>query len=133
MKSTLFFDNFHIALSSIRSNLLRTILTILIITIGITALVGPSRRFPPSKMPLQANSQPWAPILSPLKAGVRTLESGKKPCARKTTVTSLSRRRSNSKSNTTSPPSPPFRIRHRRSHRKIRIAKNQPQRIHHRD
>ena len=40
MKTTLFFDNFHIALSSIRSNLLRTILTILIITIGITALVG---------------------------------------------------------------------------------------------
>ena len=40
MKTTLLFDNLHIALSSIRSNLLRTILTILIITIGITALVG---------------------------------------------------------------------------------------------
>jgi len=38
--STLFFENIRIALLSIRSNLLRTILTILIIAIGITALVG---------------------------------------------------------------------------------------------
>lgn len=38
--TTLFFENIRIALKSIRSNLLRTILTILIIAIGITALVG---------------------------------------------------------------------------------------------
>lgn len=37
---TLFFENLRIALQSIRSNLLRTILTVLIIAIGITALVG---------------------------------------------------------------------------------------------
>ncbi len=38
--TTLFFENFRIALQSIRSNLLRTILTVLIIAVGITALVG---------------------------------------------------------------------------------------------
>ncbi|NQU85950.1 MAG: ABC transporter permease [Mariniphaga sp.] len=38
--STLFFENIRIALNSIRTNLLRTILTVLIIAIGITALVG---------------------------------------------------------------------------------------------
>jgi putative ABC transport system permease protein len=37
---TLFFENLRIALQSIRSNLLRTILTVLIIAIGLTALVG---------------------------------------------------------------------------------------------
>lgn len=37
---TLFFENLRIALQSIRSNLLRTILTVLIIAVGITALVG---------------------------------------------------------------------------------------------
>jgi len=37
---TLFFENLKIALESIRSNLLRTILTVLIIAVGITALVG---------------------------------------------------------------------------------------------
>lgn len=37
---TLFFENLKIAMQSIRSNLLRTILTVLIIAIGITALVG---------------------------------------------------------------------------------------------
>lgn len=40
MKTTLLLDNISIALSSVRSNLLRTILTIMIIAIGITALVG---------------------------------------------------------------------------------------------
>jgi len=38
--TTLFAENFRIALKSIRSNLLRTILTVLIIAVGITALVG---------------------------------------------------------------------------------------------
>jgi len=38
--TTLFYENFRIALESIRSNLLRTILTVLIIAVGITALVG---------------------------------------------------------------------------------------------
>ena len=38
--TTLFFENFRIALQSIRNNLLRTILTVLIIAVGITALVG---------------------------------------------------------------------------------------------
>jgi len=38
--NTLFFENFRMALHSIRSNLLRTILTVLIIAVGITALVG---------------------------------------------------------------------------------------------
>lgn len=38
--TTLFFENFRIALQSIRSNLLRSILTVLIIAVGITALVG---------------------------------------------------------------------------------------------
>lgn len=38
--STLFFENFRMALQSIRSNLLRTVLTVLIIAVGITALVG---------------------------------------------------------------------------------------------
>lgn len=37
---TLFFENLKIALESIRSNLLRSILTVLIIAVGITALVG---------------------------------------------------------------------------------------------
>jgi hypothetical protein len=37
---TLFFVNLKIALQSIRSNLLRTILTVCIIAVGITALVG---------------------------------------------------------------------------------------------
>jgi len=37
---TLFFENLKIALQAIRSNLLRTILTVLIIAVGITALVG---------------------------------------------------------------------------------------------
>ena len=37
---TLFFENLSIALQSIRSNLLRTILTVCIIAVGITALVG---------------------------------------------------------------------------------------------
>jgi len=38
--SALFFENIRIALHSIKGNLLRTILTILIIAVGITALVG---------------------------------------------------------------------------------------------
>jgi len=37
---TLFAENIRIALQSIRSNLLRTVLTVLIIAVGITALVG---------------------------------------------------------------------------------------------
>jgi len=37
---SLFYENLRIALQSIRTNLLRTILTVLIIAIGITALVG---------------------------------------------------------------------------------------------
>ena len=36
----LFFENLNIALQSIRGNLLRTILTVCIIAVGITALVG---------------------------------------------------------------------------------------------
>ncbi|MDX8338697.1 ABC transporter permease [Draconibacterium sp. IB214405] len=41
MKSTtLFFENIRVAMSSVKSNLLRTILTVLIIAVGITALVG---------------------------------------------------------------------------------------------
>lgn len=39
-KATLFYENIRIAMQSIRSNLLRTILTVLIIAVGITALVG---------------------------------------------------------------------------------------------
>ncbi len=38
--TTLFIENVKIALQSIRTNLLRTILTVLIIAVGITALVG---------------------------------------------------------------------------------------------
>lgn len=38
--TTLFIENIRIALESIRTNLLRTILTVLIIAVGITALVG---------------------------------------------------------------------------------------------
>ena len=38
--TTLLAENIRIALQSIRSNLLRTILTVLIIAVGITALVG---------------------------------------------------------------------------------------------
>ena len=37
---TLFVENIRIALQSIRTNLLRSILTVLIIAVGITALVG---------------------------------------------------------------------------------------------
>ncbi|MBS2212016.1 ABC transporter permease [Carboxylicivirga mesophila] len=40
MKFTLLYENLRIALGSIRTNLLRTILTILIIGIGLTALIG---------------------------------------------------------------------------------------------
>ena len=40
MKNTLIIENFRISLNSIRSHLLRTILTILIISFGIMALVG---------------------------------------------------------------------------------------------
>jgi len=40
MKFTLIYENLRIALGSIRTSLLRTILTILIISIGITALIG---------------------------------------------------------------------------------------------
>ena len=40
MKQTLFFENIRISLNSIRTHLLRTILTILIIAFGIMALVG---------------------------------------------------------------------------------------------
>ena len=40
MKITLIYENLRIALGSIRTNLLRTILTILIIGIGLTALIG---------------------------------------------------------------------------------------------
>ncbi|MCG6185846.1 ABC transporter permease [Maribellus maritimus] len=39
-KTTLFAENIRIALHSIRSNILRTVLTVLIIAVGITALVG---------------------------------------------------------------------------------------------
>lgn len=39
-QSALFFENIRIAFLSIKSNLLRTILTVLIIAVGITALVG---------------------------------------------------------------------------------------------
>jgi len=39
-QTTLFFENIRIALLSIKGNLLRTILTVLIIAVGITALVG---------------------------------------------------------------------------------------------
>lgn len=38
--ATLFYENVRIALQSIRTNLLRTVLTVLIIAVGITALVG---------------------------------------------------------------------------------------------
>ncbi|WP_297092614.1 ABC transporter permease [uncultured Draconibacterium sp.] len=38
--TTLFFENVRVALSSVKSNLLRTVLTVLIIAVGITALVG---------------------------------------------------------------------------------------------
>jgi putative ABC transport system permease protein len=37
---TLFSENLKIAVRSIRSNLLRTILTVMIIAVGITALIG---------------------------------------------------------------------------------------------
>ncbi|VAW24138.1 ABC-type antimicrobial peptide transport system, permease component [hydrothermal vent metagenome] len=40
IRNTLFAENFHISLQSIRANLLRTVLTALIIAVGITALVG---------------------------------------------------------------------------------------------
>ena len=40
MKNTLVLENINISLVSIRSHLLRTILTILIISFGIMALVG---------------------------------------------------------------------------------------------
>ncbi|WP_430810337.1 MULTISPECIES: ABC transporter permease [unclassified Carboxylicivirga] len=40
MKLTLLYENLRIALGAIRTNLLRTILTILIIGIGLTALIG---------------------------------------------------------------------------------------------
>ncbi|SHF96674.1 putative ABC transport system permease protein [Mariniphaga anaerophila] len=39
-RATLFAENMRIALQSIRSNLLRTVLTVLIIAVGITALIG---------------------------------------------------------------------------------------------
>jgi putative ABC transport system permease protein len=39
-KTAMFAENIRIALQSIRSNLLRTVLTVLIIAVGITALVG---------------------------------------------------------------------------------------------
>ena len=39
-KTALFIENLRVALQSIRTNLLRTILTVLIIAVGITALVG---------------------------------------------------------------------------------------------
>ncbi len=39
-KTTLFTENIRVALSSIKSNLLRTVLTVMIIAVGITALVG---------------------------------------------------------------------------------------------
>lgn len=39
-RATLFAENFRIALQSVRSNLLRTVLTVLIIAVGITALIG---------------------------------------------------------------------------------------------
>lgn len=39
-QATLFYENLRIALQSIRTNLLRTILTVMIIAVGITALVG---------------------------------------------------------------------------------------------
>lgn len=39
-KTTLFAENIRIALQSIKTNLLRTVLTVLIIAVGITALVG---------------------------------------------------------------------------------------------
>ncbi len=39
-KTALFVENLRIALQSIRTNLLRTVLTVLIIAVGITALVG---------------------------------------------------------------------------------------------
>mgnify|MGYP000380349239 FL=1 len=38
--TTLFFENLRVAFSSVRSNLLRTTLTVMIIAVGITALVG---------------------------------------------------------------------------------------------
>lgn len=38
--TTLLFENIRVALNSVKSNLLRTILTVLIIAVGITALVG---------------------------------------------------------------------------------------------
>ena len=38
--SALFIENLRISLQSIRTNLLRTILTVMIIAVGITALVG---------------------------------------------------------------------------------------------
>ena len=40
MKNTLVIENIRVSLASIRSHLLRTILTILIIAFGIMALVG---------------------------------------------------------------------------------------------
>jgi putative ABC transport system permease protein len=39
-KTTLFAENMRIALQSVRSNLLRSVLTVLIIAVGITALIG---------------------------------------------------------------------------------------------
>lgn len=39
-KATLFAENMRIALQSVRSNLLRSVLTVLIIAVGITALIG---------------------------------------------------------------------------------------------
>ena len=38
--TTLFFENLRVAFSSVKSNLLRTTLTVMIIAVGITALVG---------------------------------------------------------------------------------------------
>ena len=40
MRTTLFFENIRIAFQTIRGNILRSILTVLIIAVGITALVG---------------------------------------------------------------------------------------------
>ena len=66
----LMLENIKIALQSIRTNLIRTVLTIFIIAIGITALVGIQTAIESLKLPSATTLLVWVliPLISEIKA-----------------------------------------------------------------
>ena len=102
----LMFENIKIALQSVKSNLLRTVLTIFIIAIGITALVGILTAIDSIKGSINDNfTQMGANTFNIRNKGAK-IRAGKKELSPKAIPISLLQKPSSSKSASTLPPLP---------------------------